>query len=275
MKIFLTGKPTSQIDGFISQVVKNLNSKYTATNKPDDADLVMVFGGDGSLLRANSLFPNRTPLVLGFKMGTLNFMMPFDAKDYQIILRNLDKLDVLNRHRFQVMVNDDKVGVALNDVVISRMATQLLGMSISVGTKNRMSVLSKMNADGLICATPSGSTAYNLSAGGPLVHPLINAMTITPICPQALSFRPLLVPFYRRSEPVMVDIDCLDPAKLSIDGNEIDLKPKDVVSIHISENPMKCFYPQTTSWISDISKLVGWNRGILGDFPELKQHSSH
>ena len=246
-----------------------MSKKYEITNDPNKADFALVFGGDGSLLRANSLFKGKPPKVMGFKMGTLNFMMPFDIKDYEHTLNNLDKLDIRNRHRFNVKVNDKHVGIALNDVVVSRMSTQLLGMSISVGIPNRMNTLTEMNADGLICATPSGSTAYNLSAGGPLVHPLINAITITPICPQTLSFRPLLIPFYRNHEIMFVEVVCTDPAKLSIDGDEIDLSAKDSVKICISEFPLKCFFPPEKSWIKDISSLVGMSRG---GFPPLKHH---
>ena len=243
--------------------------KYRLTNDTKEATVAVVLGGDGSLLRANALFPNKTPLVMGFKMGTLNFMMPFDFKEYKSVITTIESFEIMKRERFSVSVNDKVIGTALNDVVISRMNTQLLGLSISVGTRFKMSMLNEMNADGLICSTPSGSTAYNLSAGGPLVHPMIQATTITPICPQTLSFRPLLIPFYRNKEKVIIKINCTDPFKLSLDGLEMDLTDKDTVKLCKSEHPLNCLYPSHSSWISDISKLVGWNRGR---FSKLVNH---
>eukprot|EP00834_Sanchytrium_tribonematis_P000200 NODE_4_length_77007_cov_1.156642.p40 type:complete len:268 gc:universal NODE_4_length_77007_cov_1.156642:2614-3417(+) len=262
MKVFLTGKQTSQVSQIIKEVSQHIEKFHEITTDPTKCSLALVFGGDGSLLRANTLFPMKSPLVMGFKMGTLNFMMPFEFEDYKKHLLDIDNFDILERNRFKVSINDKECGIALNDVVVSRKSTQLLGMSISVGSGTRKPhILNQMNADGMICCTPSGSTAYNLSAGGPLVHPRISGITITPICPQTLSFRPLLVPFYRNNDPVSVKIVCNDPAKLSIDGNELDLNADDSVSIQVSKYPLKCLYPHQTSWISDISKIVGWNRG--------------
>jgi NAD+ kinase len=160
-----------------------------------EADLVLVLGGDGTLLSVARLAPSRTPL-LGINVGLLGFLtgLPQDEA-----LRRLD--DVLagrfredRRRRLDVFVpRGPHHGTyrVLNDAVLNREALARIS-TFSIALDGR--TVSEFRADGAIVSTPTGSTAYNLSAGGPILHPALPAVVITPICPHTLSQRPLVVP---------------------------------------------------------------------------------
>jgi len=160
-----------------------------------EADLVLVLGGDGTLLSVARLAPSRTPL-LGINVGLLGFLAGL-AQDEAI--RRLD--DVLagrfredRRRRLDVVVpRGPHHGTyrVLNDAVLNREALARIS-TFSIALDGR--TVSEFRADGVVVSTPTGSTAYNLSAGGPILHPALAAIVVTPICPHTLSQRPLVVP---------------------------------------------------------------------------------
>jgi NAD+ kinase len=160
-----------------------------------EADLVLVLGGDGTLLSVARLAPSRTPL-LGINVGLLGFLTGL-AQDEAI--RRLD--DVLagrfredRRRRLDVIVpRGPHHGTyrVLNDAVLNREALARIS-TFSIALDGR--TVSEFRADGVVVSTPTGSTAYNLSAGGPILHPALPAVVVTPICPHTLSQRPLVVP---------------------------------------------------------------------------------
>jgi NAD+ kinase len=159
------------------------------------ADLVLVLGGDGTLLSVARSAPARTPL-LGINIGLLGFLAGIAMKD---ALRRLD--EVLSggfredrRRRLDVSVSrGPHYGTyrALNDAVLNREALARIS-TFTVALDGRK--VAEFRADGVIVSTPTGSTAYNLSAGGPILHPQLPAIVITPICPHTLAQRPLVVP---------------------------------------------------------------------------------
>ena len=160
-----------------------------------EADLVLVLGGDGTLLSVARLAPSRTPL-LGINVGLLGFLTGL-AQDEA--LRRLD--DVLagrfredRRRRMDVVVpRGPHHGTyrVLNDAVLNREAlARISTFSIALDGET----VSEFRADGVVVSTPTGSTAYNLSAGGPILHPQLPAIVVTPICPHTLAQRPLVVP---------------------------------------------------------------------------------
>ncbi len=161
------------------------------------ADLLVVLGGDGTLIHAAGLCAGREVPILGVNMGTLGFLTEFprdrvwEALDAALA----GKLQASRRLMLAAEVRrDGKVllsGAALNDVVISRDAlSRMARLDVSVDS----SEAATYEADGLIVATPTGSTAYSLSAGGPIVYPTLDAILLTPICPHALTQRPVVLP---------------------------------------------------------------------------------
>ena len=161
-----------------------------------EIDMCVVLGGDGTMLRASSLVADESIPVLGVNLGRLGFLTPFDPSEAQTVLeRALDgRLDKAERMRLQVEfhpVDGEMVTVgALNDAVIHQGAMARL---IELSARLEDVLIASYRADGLIVATPTGSTAYNLAAGGPIISPMHEAMAITPICAHSLTNRPLVV----------------------------------------------------------------------------------
>eukprot|EP01133_Synstelium_polycarpum_P006766 gene6766-7863_t len=165
-------------------------------------DFVITLGGDGTLLHVSSLFKEDVPPVISFHLGTLGFLMPFNVEDYQEALSNVIKGEFLctNRmrlvcdiyHKQQIGTNQpSKSFQVLNEVTIHRGSNP---HSTVINCTVNGHMLTDIIGDGLIVATATGSTAYSLSCGGPMVHPCINCILITPIAPSSLSSKPALLP---------------------------------------------------------------------------------
>ncbi|MDL1970186.1 MAG: NAD(+)/NADH kinase [Candidatus Desulfofervidaceae bacterium] len=164
---------------------------------PDNFDLMIVLGGDGSLLRAaRVVWPREIP-ILGINCGELGFLATVNKDEsYEMITKVLKgEFEVEKRMVLEgTLIKKDKEQgpfMALNEVAIERGAyTHLISLALYVGN---LSVTS-LRADGIIVATPTGSTAYSLSAGGPIVHPALDALIVTSICPFHLVHRSLVLP---------------------------------------------------------------------------------
>ncbi len=161
------------------------------------ADLIVVLGGDGTLLHAARLLADREVPILGVNLGTLGFLTEAPRERiYPLLERALrGELEVSRRLMLSVEVKSGTGMVladsALNDVVVSRQAqSRLVRLEVEVDGR----AAATYEADGLVIATPTGSTGYSLSAGGPIVFPTLEAIVITPICPHALTQRPVVLP---------------------------------------------------------------------------------
>ncbi len=158
--------------------------------------LVIVLGGDGSYLRAARLLEKAPVPILGVNLGSLGFLTPVRADDlFTAVEATLNgKMLLTPRAMFEVeyLVQGKKLrAVALNDVVMERgRMSQLIVLSMKLGQE----FISEVKADGLIVSSPTGSTAYNLAAGGPLLHPSVPGFAVTPIAPHSLTSRPFIVP---------------------------------------------------------------------------------
>jgi NAD+ kinase len=161
------------------------------------SDVLITFGGDGTLLSVARHAPDRVPIV-GVNMGTLGFLTEIRVEEFPDMLERVLAGDfhVEPRVTFTVSVSGpgrdpDKRYRVLNDVAINKSAVaRIIDMRVTVaGT-----FVSTFRGDGMIIATPTGSTAYNLSAGGPIIYPTMGAVVLTPICPHLLTNRPLVLP---------------------------------------------------------------------------------
>jgi NAD+ kinase len=161
------------------------------------ADLALVLGGDGTMIHAARLFKGRTVPLLGVNLGSLGFMTEVRSAEmatvFEAVLEGKGKIDsrmklTCRLYRNDKVIVDDEV---LNDVVINKSA---LARIADHETWMDGEFLALYKSDGVICSTPTGSTAYSLSAGGPIVHPNIDCVVLTPICPHALTQRPIVVP---------------------------------------------------------------------------------
>ncbi len=153
---------------------------------PGQIDCVIVIGGDGSLIEAARVFYAREVPILGINMGTLGYLTEVEVKDIDGGLRQLIKGDYALESRMMIegIFADGERDVALNDIVVSRKGVlRVLHFKLYVNGE----LLNSYEADGIIISTPTGSTAYNLSAGGPIVEPTASLIVITPICSHALN----------------------------------------------------------------------------------------
>ncbi len=196
-------------------------------------DLMIVLGGDGTYLEAIRLLAGAQVPLLGFNMGGLGFLTPTRAQDVfdMLELAMAGELEVKSRSMLCVQVRSNgKITAefeALNDLVIERGGqSHLLHLKLSVDQLP----ITPIKADGLIVATPTGSTAYNLAAGGPILHPEVDALVVTPICPHSLTSRPFVFPDQRRIQFSLVGKN--QRAVLTLDGiRKAKIGPADEVVV--------------------------------------------
>lgn len=177
-----------------SELVKKLPdfSNYNTSIKDMTSDIVLCVGGDGTVLHAQHyLSPKKIP-ILSINMGTVGFLTEVDPEDIFECLDKLLSYDFFIEERMQLDVSyDNRWFTVLNELVLmTSQPAKMLDLRVSVDDE----VADEVRADGLIISTPSGSTAYAMSAGGPIVDPRVDAAIIIPICPFKLNTRPKIVP---------------------------------------------------------------------------------
>lgn len=214
------------------------------------ADLIIVLGGDGTMLSASRLVEQHGTPILGVNMGGLGFLTETTIEhlypslnrvlsgDYFLEQRLMLRVSI---HRSQTCIHTSTV---LNDVVISKGP---LARMISIKIEINKIFMTNLRGDGLILATPTGSTAYSLSAGGPILEPSLNALILNPICPHTLSHRPFVVPCHAMVEIMLMS---QEKAMVTFDGQSgVEVFPGDVTAVHASEHrahlirfPERSFY---------------------------------
>ncbi|HUK13234.1 MAG TPA: NAD(+)/NADH kinase [Thermoanaerobaculaceae bacterium] len=221
-------------------------------------DAVVVVGGDGTFLSVARGCPERTP-VAGINMGTLGFLTEHSREQALALLDDLlaGRALVERRDRLCVAVGsgaERREFLVLNDVVINKAAlARIVTFSVQVDGD----LLSRYRADGLILATPTGSTAYNLSAGGPIVHPGLGAILITPICSHTLSTRPLVVPLDRRLQVWVERGD--EEVFLTLDGQQgLPLHAEVRVEVEAAGEGLSLIRDRRASFFSILHKKLNW-----------------
>jgi NAD+ kinase len=199
---------------------------------PGQVDLVIVLGGDGTLLSMARAVGDLGVPILGVNLGGLGFLTATTLAEMRPALETLlaGGMEIEERMMLHARLRrgGQVVGdyIALNDVVITKSAmSRIIDLSVSVGGRHAISY----RADGLIISTPTGSTAYNLSAGGPILFPTMDAVVLTPIAPHTLSNRPIAVPGAQRIE---VTLHVEQDVMLTMDGQVgVPLRERDVVEV--------------------------------------------
>lgn len=191
-----------------------------------DVDLVISLGGDGTLLRtARTVFGRNIP-VLGINLGNLGFLTSVSADGIDDGLRSVLGGDASIEERRTLRAEIRNAGgevrgtfTVLNDAVVHKAgAAQVVRLDLCVGPQDDLEEIGSFSGDGVILATPTGSTAYSLSAGGPIVVPELNCFLVTPILPHTLAVRPLVVP--GGEEITVTALDRREPLFLTVDGQE-------------------------------------------------------
>jgi NAD+ kinase len=240
---------------------------------PEIFDLVLTLGGDGTVLFTSWLFQRIVPPILSFSLGSLGFLTNFEFAQYKDALNKIMTdvgMRVNLRMRFTCTVYRYQKNATpgspqhieaeqfevLNELVIDRGPSPYVSNLELYGDNNLLTVV---QADGCIFSTPTGSTAYSLSAGGSLVHPDIPAILLTPICPHTLSFRPMLLNDSMALR-VAVPIRSRANAYCAFDGKgRVELRQGDHVTIAASQYPFPTVLSQPTEWFDSISRTLRWN----------------
>jgi len=236
-------------------------------DKPDLAaqvDLVVVLGGDGTLLSVagNVAAANPDVPILGVNFGSLGFLTEATLPELYPSLEAAVSGRARVEERLLLRATTVRAGealpehLALNDVVITKSArARMTDLSVSVGDE----FVTRVKADGLIVATPTGSTAYNLAAGGPIVQPVVDALVLTPIAPHMLTNRPIVIPAASlvRVQPVMDDRDELYVTFDGQDGHQ--LAAGDEVRIRCAERRVRLLHPSPRSYFEVLRQKLKWN----------------
>ena len=232
---------TLRLDHTCAALLNDPASGHTVPELGDECELIIVLGGDGTILSTvHALGENLKP-IFGINLGTLGFLTCLGPADYRQAVRSIVAGDHLLTTRSLLDVSVLRDGhrleehSGLNDAVISRGALSRL---IRLETRVNGALLTEYNADGLIVATPTGSTAYSLSAGGPLLTPDSSVFAITPICPHTLTNRSVII-----GDQAIVEVRLCnqqDEIYLTVDGQRaVAMQSQDIVHIRRSERSLQ------------------------------------
>lgn len=277
---FIDGDPSMKFVTTFTEEDKNGLAEYM--------DFVVCLGGDGVILHASYLFKHHIPPLISFNLGSLGFLTNHTYDDYKAALRDViygsqhletcgamasldgsiddNTLGVMITLRMRLLCEIIRAGSTepeqtyevLNEVVIDRGSNSYL-TNIECYEKGRF--ITRVQADGVMLSTPTGSTAYSVAAGGSMVHPNVPAILLTPICPHSLSFRPVILPDYADLE-LKVPENARCPAWVCFDGrSRQQLKWGDSVRVRMSENPLPSINKTdlTSDWFDSLDRCLRWS----------------
>ena len=227
--------------GAVCNVYDQYNRDVTSIDIPEGTQCILVIGGDGTILAAARMLVGNTIPLLGINLGTLGFLADVNLADLSKTLDLLlkDQYQVENRIMLtaEVYKQGEKAAtyIALNDFNINRCgASRVIGLKVGIND----SIIDCYRADGVIVCTPTGSTGYNLSAGGPIINPTCKNFVITPMCPHSLTARSIVL---AKEDVVTVEVEQIrsnikEEAIISFDGREgLSIVPGDQVKIYKSQ----------------------------------------
>ncbi len=219
-------------------------------------DLVVVLGGDGTLLSIAHLAAQKEKPVMGVNLGKLGFLSEVPLSEVYLTLDSLlsGNEAILHPRRMLEASCEDKNYYCLNDVVINKGAlARMIQFILWINDK----AIATVRADGLIISTPTGSTAYSLAAGGPIIQPYVPAIIITPICPHTLSFRPMVI-----SSDLEIKVKLLtggEEVYLTLDGQRGDLlKKNDVVTVKCSHFKLYLVSSPKRNYFDLVKDKLNW-----------------
>ncbi len=219
-------------------------------------DLVIALGGDGTLLRAARLVGSRGKPIMGVNLGGLGFLTEFSVTEAR---RGIAAV-AAGRHSEQLRMvlecrHGRKRGFCLNDCALNMAPS---GRVVGVIVRSAGGFVNKFAGDGLVVATPTGSTAYSLAAGGPVVYPTMEAILLTPLCPHALAARPLILPADAEVELELVP--GTGPAVLNLDGQtQWRIGPGKPVSITRADFSIRLVTPKGKTYYQILRDKMKWS----------------
>lgn len=233
------------------------------TQVASNADVLLVLGGDGTMLHAARLAGERSIPILGVNLGGLGFLTEVRLENLYPSLERVFANDFVLDERLMLQTHVHRHGetvargVVLNDVVISKgTLARMIELRISIQGQ----FVTNLRGDGVIVTTPTGSTAYSLSAGGPIINPAVQSLMVTPICPHTLTHRPLIVPATAEIEVTLTSKD--DGAMATLDGQVgVAMIQGDTVEIKISEYRTRLIRFPESSYYDVLREKLKWGDG--------------
>lgn len=227
-------------------------------------DLIIILGGDGTLLSVARLAVNHQTPIIGVNQGKLGFMTDIALEDIfttldNVILKSIYSVETRGLLSASIIRDGNKIGygIALNDIVVSRGEFgSMIEFDISIDSQFVLS----QKSDGIIFSTPTGSTAYSLAAGGPILHPCSAVFSLVPICPQSLSNRPIVV-----NDNVSIDFLLIKgiAAQVYFDGHDhFDLRCGDQLIISKYPKMLQLIHPEGYSYYRSLRKKLSWSKRV-------------
>ena len=236
---------------------------YQKTQIASLSDMILVLGGDGTMLSAARLAEERGIPILGCNMGGLGFLTEVRLEQLYPALERIFNKDYVLDERLMLRARMHRHGehvahaTVLNDVVVSKgILARMIEIRIAIGDQ----FVTNLRGDGLIVSTPTGSTAYSLSAGGPIMTPAVQSLLLTPICPHTLTHRPLLVPIQTVLEVTLTSKD--DGAMATFDGQVgVAMTQGDTIVIQTSDHRTQLIrFPEST-YYDVLRRKLKWGDG--------------
>ncbi len=255
--------PSSAFGDELTDWLKQKGVKVDLNIIHPNLDIIVVLGGDGTLLRIAEQAARHSIPVIGINLGHLGFLTELTCQEAKEALDKIlsGSVTVENRMMLKALLtqeDDEKqtLRYALNDVVINKNAQDRI---LHLSTKANREFITTYKADGLIFSTPTGSTAYNLSAGGPLVYPGLASILVTPICPFMLGSRPILLPSQIKITTTFDADNYNSCANIIIDGQYRGQMHKyDQLVIETAEHPLQLIVPPHRDYFSILRNKLHW-----------------
>ena len=263
------GPEVDPIVGRIEQWAATKQIDAAAGFATADVDLVVALGGDGTLLRAaRRVGPSGIP-ILGINLGRLGFLTALPESYLEGGLHQVVEGEAFLDHRFLLHATIERIEeggdgteaghfTALNDIVVHTSgAARVTPLTLHVGRGAERHLIGSFSADGVIVATPTGSTAYSMSAGGPIIVPSVECIVVTPICPHSLAVRPLVVP--SDDEISVASLDPHGDHQVTVDGQVVySLAPEDHVVVRREERPVSLVRLPGQTFFETLRRKLSW-----------------
>jgi NAD+ kinase len=229
----------------------------------DDADLAIAIGGDGTMLYASRLAREKGTPILGVNRGRLGFLADITPDEMIASVEHVLTGNYIRDSRLLLKAHlvsadgEEFAEFGLNDVVVQRRGA---GRMVDFSTRVAGQYVNTHSGDGIIAATPTGSTAYALSCGGPIIEPQLDAVALVPICPHTLTDRPIVIPADREIEIVLLRRDDT-AAEVTVDGSHLGtLRPGDTLRIAMAEQRITLLHPPGHDFYSILRSKLFWGR---------------
>lgn len=235
-----------------------IDSIHRFTERPQATanDIIVTYGGDGTLLEAVGIRPTPTTPIVGINCGRLGYLTADNGDGIEELFERINRRDIAfeQRSMLQASVNGVKKDsyLALNEIAIHRHGATMITIEATVNDK----LIANYHGDGLVVSTPTGSTAYSLSAGGPVVDPMCSCFVLSPLAPHNLTMRPVVVP---DNSTLRLKLRTRGgEAFLSADNRTFSLTDHTIVEVKIAEQPLILATPHNNTFYDTLREKMMW-----------------